>query len=427
MPKEHEPVGQYGSLEGEIALGIQLVENKDSRIINADLRPHSNIMDVSYPKAQAQMIPSVLSSKLRDIFAEERAFIAYILNHQPKSSNDQQSLSGDGQSAQDAEANLASKFARRTTRALKYAPTYHITISLFTPTSAPSSWDIEAAVNEYLAPLLSSYTISNFTIDTQVQLYAGFAPSAKQPEFDAEKGAWTLRTEDLSGFVNAAEWPLSPSIGSGPTINFILYVPSEKMTPLLVKETNASSWLIPQWGGVNIHNAAKPNEPSPSHLTKETLQSALLIFSRQLLSLLGASDSPDSFPLQMQTLTRVQAVSLLQSASSTMGSLARLTKSLASIPIPKNVAVGVDKTLFHLRQGCTALGRGNFADVLRHSRVAEVEAEKVFFEKSMVGQVYFPDEHKVAVYLPLLGPIGVPLVTSLLKVIKQFRAAAAAR
>ena len=27
----------------------------------------------------------------------------------------------------------------------------------------------------------------------------------------------------------------------------------------------------------------------------------------------------------------------------------------------------------------------------------------------MVGQVYFPDEHKVAVYLPLLGPVGVPL------------------
>lgn len=37
----------------------------------------------------------------------------------------------------------------------------------------------------------------------------------------------------------------------------------------------------------------------------------------------------------------------------------------------------------------------------------------------MVGQVYFPDEHKVAVYLPLLGPIGVPLVVGLLKEIKR--------
>ena len=40
----------------------------------------------------------------------------------------------------------------------------------------------------------------------------------------------------------------------------------------------------------------------------------------------------------------------------------------------------------------------------------------------MVGQVYFPDEHKVAVYLPLLGPIGVPLVVGLLKELKRIAA-----
>jgi len=47
---------------------------------------------------------------------------------------------------------------------------------------------------------------------------------------------------------------------------------------------------------------------------------------------------------------------------------------------------------------------------LENARIAEAEAERGFFEKSMVGQVYFPDEHKIAVYLPLLGPVGVPLL-----------------
>lgn len=37
----------------------------------------------------------------------------------------------------------------------------------------------------------------------------------------------------------------------------------------------------------------------------------------------------------------------------------------------------------------------------------------------MVGQMYFPDEHKIAVYLPLLGPIGVPLVMGLLREAKN--------
>ncbi len=39
----------------------------------------------------------------------------------------------------------------------------------------------------------------------------------------------------------------------------------------------------------------------------------------------------------------------------------------------------------------------------------------------MVGQLYFPDEHKVAVYLPLLGPVSVPLIMGLLNEIKAWR------
>lgn len=61
----------------------------------------------------------------------------------------------------------------------------------------------------------------------------------------------------------------------------------------------------------------------------------------------------------------------------------------------------------------------HFEDAMRGVVVAEREAEKAFFEKSMVGQVYFPDEHKVAVYLPLLGPVGVPLVVAAGKEIRR--------
>lgn len=52
---------------------------------------------------------------------------------------------------------------------------------------------------------------------------------------------------------------------------------------------------------------------------------------------------------------------------------------------------------------------------MMHARIAEEEAERAFFEKGMVAQLYFPDEHKVAVYLPLLGPVGVPLLMGLIK------------
>lgn len=143
----------------------------------------------------------------------------------------------------------------------------------------------------------------------------------------------------------------------------------------------------------------------------------MLTFSNQLLSLLG-SPSSGSLPLRLLTLTRVSSASLLLTASSTLGALARLALALPSISIPSSVADGVYSTISHLQLACQNLGG---LEGLEHARLAEQEAEKVFFEKSMVGQVYFPDEHKVAVYLPLLGPVGVPLFMAVIKEVKAWK------
>jgi hypothetical protein len=143
--------------------------------------------------------------------------------------------------------NVAASLSKWTTRSMKYSRTYHLTFSLFTPTAIPSNWDIEAALEEHMKPLLESFSaISNFTIDTQVQLYATPGVSGK-----------LLKKEDLSAFINAAEWPLSPSIGGAPTVNFIVYVGDMEV------EGGGKSWLIPQWGGVVIQSDVF----QPTHVT----------------------------------------------------------------------------------------------------------------------------------------------------------------
>ena len=406
------------------ALIVNLVSQKEEASIRTQLRPHSTVLDVFYNPSQAPStssstspLASNIASALQTLFLEEQASIAYLLSHGPSQSSPLRDQSRG--LSQILTPELASKLERRQTRSVKYSPTYHITISLFTPTSTPSSWDVETAVQQYLQPLLSSFSISNFTIDTQVQLFAEFAPSFKAPEFDEQRKVWTLSQDALSGFINAAEWPLSPSIGPGLTLNFILYVPDARNTPLVVKETNANSWLIPQWGGVHILNPAVT--PAPDALQADHIRPAMLTFSRQLLALLGAPDSPSSLELQIRSMTRVRAATLLLSASSTLGSMARLTQRLHQIPIPENVAMAVDKTLSDLKGACDCLRSGKVNEALRYARNADMESERAFFEMSMVGQVYFPDEHKVAVYLPMLARISVPLITSALKVIKQLR------
>jgi phosphatidylinositol glycan class S len=411
----------------DIALTIRLVPVETGPTPRSGLQPYSPTLDIFYashqlpsPSSTGSPLATFVAQELHKLFSEEQARLAYLLSQASGAHNTKfSSLSPE----------IAAEMERQTTRAFKYAPTYHLTFSLFTPTSWPSAWEIESALQQYIAPLLESFgSISNFTIDTQVQLYSTFSPSIRQPEYDEDLQAWTLRKEDLSGFINAAEWPLSPSIGTGPTVNFVLYVPDKKQSPLIIKENGGNSWLVPQWGSIHILNpsAEADQGPTSSMLTKDALAPAMYTFSNHLMSLLGLPQSPNSLPLRLSTLVRVRAASLLFSASSTLGALARLYNALPSIPVPDTVAKSVDLTAAHLQQACNSLRDGRFQVALEHARIAEAEAEKAFFERSMVGQVYFPDEHKVAVYLPLLGPVAVPLVMAALKeiqnIVKSFTA-----
>ncbi|KAK4508625.1 hypothetical protein PRZ48_002364 [Zasmidium cellare] len=357
-----------------------------------------------------KQVATFLASQISNIFEDESAALWHLIKDTPFANGVQPlALSPEKSSALD----------RRMTRAFKYAPAYHLTFSMFTPGAAPSAWDIDKALEEYISPLLRPLSsISDFTIDTQVQLFASFSPSIAGPAFNAEKNHWTLHYGDLTGFVNAAEWPLSPSIGEGPTINFVLYVPSQEKKPLLIDENDGSSWIIPQWGGVQIHNAPSAQ---PHNLTLDDLRPDMLIFADQLAGLLGVPPSPPSLSLRMSSLTRERATGLILSASSTLGALSRLTLKLTSIAIPDSVAKSVDETLHRLDQACTNLRDGHFQLALENARIAETEVEKAFFEPSMVGQVYFPEEHKVAVYVPLLGPMAVPLIMSGIKELKKLR------
>lgn len=381
-----------------IALTVQL---KPGDTVKSLLHSEQPRLDIDYTAGSVPAVDTTssplatyIAAQLQDAFAEEKALISYFLS----TSSIPPEQRGQGLAVSD-------DLAKRMTRTLRYAPTYHITLSLFTSGSTPSGWDIEAALDEHMRPVLEMMSpIHDFTVDTQVQLYAN-------PGVQTE----TLTKEHLSSFINAAEWPLSPSIGGAPTINFVVFVGNQTISsdPSGSAETTTSrSWLIPQWGSVYLLTP-----PSDAHVTADQLKQPMLTFTSHLLSLLGTPQS-GSPVLRLSSLSRIRSADLMLRASSSLGALARLSLALPSISIPGSVADGVAKSLQHLEQACANLGG---VASLQHARVAEAEAERAFFEKSMVGQLYFPDEHKVAVYLPLLGPVGVPLLMGLVNELKAWK------
>jgi len=408
------------AVSSQVAATVNLILDTSYSHPAAKVQPFDPTLSIYHGTLSTQAtglsdLADFITTELLKLFVEEQITLGYLLN---------------GQTAHEApignidSLSIVENYRRRSNRAFKYASTYHLTFSLFTGSASPSAWDIKAALDEYLSPFLASFSsVSKFSVDTQVQLYASLSSSLHGPQYDESSKQWTLMRSDLSAFINAAEWPLSPSIGVGPTINFVAYVPSPKQAPMVIEETGGTSWLIPQWGGVQILNPDMSQNNTV--LSKHDLEPVVRIFAEQLESLIGLPQSPPSLPLRLSSLTRERAASLILSASSTLGALSRLTLKLTSIAIPDNVADSVQKTIHHLDTACSHLHEGHYDAALEHARFAEAQAEQAFFEPSMVGQVYFPDEHKVAVYVPLLGPMAVPLVMAALKEFKKFKQARA--
>lgn len=448
--------------------------SNSSRVIDLYYSPSYNPSS----SASSTSLSIFISDTLQEIFFEEQQMISHLLSSSSTPTPSPSPASaGSGDSSNGSNKINTAEIQRKMSRIMRYSPTYHLTFSMFTASGTPTSWEIERSIEDYFQPLLDALSgISNFTVDSQIQFYASLSPNVvplwvpdtpelpvveqelvegqeegdqkptdqqegdQQPPSDQQvlesqqpppdqqvfenqqplpeqhpqPGKWVLKKADLSSFINSAEWPLV-SITSYPTINFIIYIPSASQAPLAIADSATNAFLLPQWGGVMVLN---PRDPSEDHLTKEDLKPALDIFAAQLLSLLGAPSHPPSLPIRLDSLTRQRSAELLTSAASTLGSLYRLTIALPSISIPTSVSTSVTSTLASLQNACRELKRGRFSGAggaLEEGRNAASQAEKAFFEKSMVGQVYFPEEHKVAVYLPLMGPVGVPLLMSAVK------------
>jgi phosphatidylinositol glycan class S len=60
-------------------------------------------------------------------------------------------------------------------------------------------------------------------------------------------------------------------------------------------------------------------------------------------------------------------------------------------------------------------------ELLKLAHSSELISSRAFFNPNMLGQLYFPDEHKYAVYTPLFGPLAVPLLVAGLRLLKERR------
>ncbi|KAM3869269.1 GPI transamidase component PIG-S-like [Diretmus argenteus] len=327
-------------------------------------------------------------------------------------------------------------------RAFKSSPGYEITFSLLNPDpkSHRLHWDIEGAVQSYIQPLLTKLApVANFSIDSQILYYAMLGVN---PRFDSSLSAYTLNADSLAHVINPVEARLgSNAASSNPVLNFLLYVPDAHHSPLHIhdhrkQKVPSNAFHSPRWGGIMVYNVNDLYGQEAEFPVNININMAKVmgVFLAQLRLLLGvqSSASPPGFLVapcgnagladwELDRLMWSRTVENVATATTTITSLAQLLDQIGNIVINDNIAQQVSSTVTSLQLAVAELEAGNLAFALQYSKEAILASERAFFDPSLLHLLYFPDDQKFAIYIPLFLPMCVPILLSLLKMLSEAR------
>ncbi|CAH3192240.1 unnamed protein product [Porites evermanni] len=296
-------------------------------------------------------------------------------------------------------------------RAQKSTTGFQVSFTLLNsdPDLVLAEWDIETAVQKYLDPFLLKFPHLDISVDSQVLHYSSIQIN---PRKDGE--SFYLPYDDLPHMINPIEAKLGSHISLYPSLNFVVYVPSQRHTPLYMR-TKDGERLISQWIEVDM----KP---------------VMNTFLAQLKLLLGVKpvklvDGVEArFPKdvgitqwEQESVMRQKTMEYLATSTITLTSLAQLLGKISNMVINDHIQQQVQQALHAVHQSVTALEHGNLTVAVLTAKTAIKSSEEAFFDPSILELLYFPDDQKYAIYIPLFLPISLPVLLSLRQAIIWYR------
>ncbi|KAJ3127982.1 hypothetical protein HK100_009429 [Physocladia obscura] len=388
------------------------------------------------PCSESELISSQIVTVIGGLFLNERKDFAAVGNHEDK-------------------------------RKVKFSPEYQLMFNLLNadPIEFLVDWEINDAIQENFQPFVDAVAkLYDIKIKTKIQY---FTTLNILPDKVSKNGTinYILKPHQLPHFINSADWSFGGSaVSISPPINFVVYVPSHTQSPLYISSSNdkgsplveTNGFLIPQWGGIVITNPNVPksnmtkleNGVSIYRISKFEMQPAMQVFIAQMRSLLGIRPVElGSFETllpgfdfnyeystvgvtkwELDRLTRFTTFKNVQDSVSTLNSLITLIESMENMVVLDHIKDEITISLDSISKVYEIVSAKSVNTASSHehnlalaaSRTAIISAERAFFDPTMVSLLYFPDEHKLAVYLPLFLPVGVPLLSTIGQEIRKY-------
>jgi phosphatidylinositol glycan class S len=124
---------------------------------------------------------------------------------------------------------------------------------------------------------------------------------------------------------------------------------------------------------------------------------------------------------ELEQWLREKCVENIIMSSSTLISLAELLDKISNIVINDDIGAQVFSSVEAIERSSQLLAGGDLKQANLVSKLARDASEKAFFDPSLLELLYFPEDQKFAIYVPLFLPVGFPIVLSLLQAVRWLR------
>jgi len=94
-------------------------------------------------------------------------------------------------------------------------------------------------------------------------------------------------------------------------------------------------------------------------------------------------------------------------------SLGNLLDQITNIVVTEEVGQQVEKSVECLKSASRLASQGRLFEAQREAIAAFTASEIAFHHPTNLAQLYFPDDQKYAIYIPLFLPVGIPVIFSL--------------
>ena len=335
--------------------------------------------------------------------------------------------------------------------AINYTPNIHLSISLLNGNGNPISWEIDKSLTKIFTPFRQLISpLYNFTVDTQIDHFNDLNLNQLN---QIDNPTW----HDLSHIIDLSELSSNNYFVEQNAINLVIVFPSKdnSLNGLqFLQDTNNKdgdnttanststsvewgSFIVPRWGVLIVN---KSSVEANSLITEEYLNPILLKFIKDLLNLLGIANNNNNNSeinnddrdfeytspyLVIDSVKRIRIIENLNKSIDTLWSLVKLTEQFEQMTVPKEVlqdltdALDTRLELIDLLNNPSKGSDMDWSKGLLMSNQIVKSCERAFFHGEMLQQNFFPQEHKLAVYLPLLGPLTVVIVSGLKAVFKE--------